>query len=717
MPKLIQIPGQESPVEFPDSMSDAQIANAIQKNFPELRRKSFAERVARNFGLAGRDVATGIAALPLMVADLPQTAYNAVAGGVNMLGGNLPRWNGSGAFGMFRQGLTEMGFPNPETPQERIISAAQQGMVGGALGGPALQPALNATLTAAVAKQWPALAGQMPRAVAASPQIATGATGAAQIAAEAGRNAIATGIIPGATAGATVGVAQELGVTNPIALQVLGMAGGALPGIMASIPGWSRRNAGKMLQEALRETTDEEWQQAQQLLAKGRDVGVPLTGPEGFDANNPVQQLASKVSASPTGGPAINRTMQARPGRMSTAANTEMERVGTNVGPQEAANQAQEAATGVIRQAEIDRTRAASPYYQAAENYGLSIDRRVPIYQEIDRNIAATGSADVKASLMKLQTDLNNAGSNSGKLNDVIKVWRDKIDAPVIRADAIDKNTGRVIGKVLQLAEEAITAAAPEYSQGKRVYQARTSMSVDPLNQGPVGKVAGVGFEPDKAATLPRVLSELGGDAATPQRIRTLATELRAKDPQAFPNIARAYLEQEFGKAFSDVQSGANRMSGANFRKNIFGNDAQRANLKTMIEEVASAQGQNPREVWSGFQKMLDVFEATGRTPGIGSQTDIRGEMGRMSRQSKAAGALEVVSTTPTASVAGWWRDVVSRGAYRELADVFTSPDAIAQMRKLAKMRTGSSASTQAVAAIIGSTSGKGAEQQENAGP
>ncbi len=339
------------------------------------------------------------------------------------------------------------------------------------------------------------------------------------------------------------------------------------------------------------------------------------------------------------------------------------------------------------------------------------------IYREWYAEATRTMPSDWKGFVVSSTTDLNNAGSNSGKLNDVIKVWRDKIDAPVIRADAIDKNTGRVIGKVLQLAEEAITAAAPEYSQGKRVYQARTSMSVDPLNQGPVGKVAGVGFEPDKAATLPRVLSELGGDAATPQRIRTLATELRAKDPQAFPNIARAYLEQEFGKAFSDVQAGANRMSGANFRKNIFGNDAQRANLKTMIEEVASAQGQNPREVWSGFQKMLDVFEATGRTPGIGSQTDIRGEMGRMSRQSKAAGALEVVSTTPTASVAGWWRDVVSRGAYRELADVFTSPDAIAQMRKLAKMRTGSSASTQAVAAIIGSTSGKGAEQQENAGP
>lgn len=690
MPKLIQIPGQESPVEFPDSMSDAQIANAIQKNFPELRRKSFAERASRAVGLTARDLVSSVAALPNMIADLPQTTYNAVAGGVNMLGGDLPRWEGPGFSGKFQQNLTVAGLPAPETPQERIVSAASQGM-GGALAGRVLP------------------VPQAPVAVA-GPGIVSKASTLAQ-------NAMNTGIVAGGSAGATVGVAQELGVTNPIALQVLGMAGGALPGIMASIPGWSRRNAGKMLQEALRETTDEEWQQAQQLLAKGRDVGVPLTGPEGFDANNPVQQLASKVSASPTGGPVINRTMQARPGRMSTAANTEMDRVGTNVGPQEAANQAQEAATGVIRQAEIDRTRAASPYYQAAENYGLSIDRRVPIYQEIDRNIAATGSADVKASLMKLQTDLNNAGSNSGKLNDVIKVWRDKIDAPVIRADAIDKNTGRVIGKVLQLAEEAITAAAPEYSQGKRVYQARTSMSVDPLNQGPVGKVAGVGFEPDKAATLPRVLSELGGDAATPQRIRTLATELRAKDPQAFPNIARAYLEQEFGKAFSDVQSGANRMSGANFRKNIFGNDAQRANLKTMIEEVASAQGQNPREVWSGFQKMLDVFEATGRTPGIGSQTDIRGEMGRMSRQSKAAGALEVVSTTPTASVAGWWRDVVSRGAYRELADVFTSPDAIAQMRKLAKMRTGSSASTQAVAAIIGSTSAQGAYQQENAGP
>jgi hypothetical protein len=690
MPKLIQIPGQESPVEFPDSMSDAQIASAIQKNFPDLRRKSFAERASRAVGLTARDLVSSVAALPNMIADLPETAYNGIAGGVNMLGGNLPRWEGPGFSRRLQQNMTVAGLPAPETPQERIVSAASQGM-GGALAGRVL-PVPQAPVSVA----GPGIGGQ---------------------AAALAKNAMNTGIVAGGSAGATVGVAQELGVTNPIALQVLGMAGGALPGIMASIPGWSRRNAGRMLHEALRETTDEEWQQAEQLLAKGRDVGVPLTGPEGFDANSPVQQLASKVSASPTGGPVINKTMQARPGRMSTAANTEMDRVGANVGPQEAANQAQEAATGVIRQAEIDRTKAASPYYQAAGTYGLNVNQRMPIYQEIDKHINATGSADIKSSLMKLQTDINDAAGNTGKLNDVVKVWRDKIDAPVIRADAIDKNTGRVIGKVLAQVENAITSAAPEYSQGKRVYQTRSSMVVDPLNQGPVGKVAGLGFEPDKAATLPRVLSELGSDAATPKRIRTLSAELRAQDPQAFPNIARAYLEQEFSKAFSDVQSGANRMSGANFRKNIFGSDVQRENLKTIIQEVATTQGQNPSEVWSGFQKMLDVFEATGRTPGIGSQTDLRGEMSRMARQSKAAGALDVVSTTPTASVAGWWRDVVSRGAYRELADVFTSPDAIAQMRKLAKVRTGSSASTQAVAAIIGSTSAQGAYQQENAGP
>ena len=687
MPKLIQIPGQDSPVEFPDSMTDAQIATAIKKNFPDLAPKSYGERFTRSLGLTARDVVSSVAALPNMVADLPQTTYNAVAGGVNMLGGNLPRWSGPGASGLFQEGLSALGFPAPETRQERIVSAVNQGM-GGALAGRVLP------------------VPQVPVAVA-------GPGVGGQVAALA-KNTMNTGIASGAAAGATVGGAQELGITNPIALQVLGMAGGALPGILASIPGWTQRNAGRMMQEALRNTSDAEWQQAQQLLAKGQDAGVPLTGPEGFHGNHPIQQLASKVTASPTGGPVMDRVLNARPGRMETAAQTQLGKVGQNVGIQEAANQGQEAATAVIRTAERDRTRAASPYYQAAGAYDLSADQRLPIYQEIDKHIAATGSADVKASLLKLQTDINNAAGNTGKLNDVVKVWRDKIDAPVIRADAIDKNTGRVIGKVLEQVEGAIVSGAPEYSQGKRVYQARTAMSVDPLNQGPVGKVAGIGFEPDKAATVSRVLSELGSDVATPFRIRSLANELKAQDPAAFPNIARAYLEQEFGKAFSDVQSGPNRMSGANFRKAIYGNEAQRENLRTIISEVAKAQGQNPSDTWAGFQKMLDVFEATGRMPGTGSQTDLRGEMGRMSRQSKAAGALDVVSATPTASVANWWRDVLSRGAYRELAEVFTAPDSIAQMRKLLKLRTDSPAAQQLVSSMIGAASArnKGAEQQ-----
>lgn len=689
MAQLVDVPGVGR-LSFPDGMSEAQMAEAIQRNFPKMQPPSTMDRVGRAIGLGVRDVASAVAALPNMVADLPQTVYNAAAGGVNMLGGNLPRWEGPGASGAFQQGLTAMGLPAPETTQERMVSAVSQGM-GGALAGrvmPIPQP---------------------PVAVASAPGIASGA-------AAVGRNAVNSGMVAGATAGGAAQGAAELGIDNPIALQVIGMAGGALPGILGAIPGWSKRNAGRMLEEAVRMTTPEEWQYAEQLLAKGRDIAVPLTGPEGFPATAPIQQLASKVTASQTGGPGMDRVLSARNARMETAANDRMTRVGQNVGMQEAANQAQEAATGVIRSEEIARTQAVTPYYKAAETRVTPPNQMQPAYQEILRQADKTGSSAIRKSLGDLEIDLNLAGDNVGRLMDVVKVWKGKIDAPPIRADAIDKNTGRVLGKVLDQIEAGVSATAPEYVQGKRVFQQRTSMVLDPLNQGPVGKVAGVGYEPDKAATVSRVLSEFGGEEATPQRLRVLAAELRKQDPQAFPNVAREYLEREFTKAFTDTQSGPNRMAGANFRKAIYGSEKQRENLKTIIMETAKAQGQNPSEVWQGFQKMLDVFEATGRTPGTGSQTDLRGEMGRMSRQSAIGGALDTVSATPTRAVSNWWRDVLSRGAYRELAEVFTAPDAIAQMRKIAKLRSGSSAATQAVAAVIGSTGRNSPENQQDAG-
>ena len=77
----------------------------------------------RGLGLGTRDVVTGLAGIPTMLGDATNTLLNQIPG-VNL---QMPSQ-------MLQQGLTDIGLPQAETKQERLVSAGVQG-ASGALSG------------------------------------------------------------------------------------------------------------------------------------------------------------------------------------------------------------------------------------------------------------------------------------------------------------------------------------------------------------------------------------------------------------------------------------------------------------------------------------------------------------------------------------------------------------------------------------------------------
>jgi hypothetical protein len=137
-----------------------------------------------------------------------------------------------------------------------------------------------------------------------------------------------------------------------------------------------------------------------------------------------------------------------------------------------------------------------------------------------------------------------------------------------------------------------------------------------------VGKVAGKGFDPQTFPTYSRVMGVLSDpQLARPETIKQVYTALNAADKTAFPGIARVHLENVFDTAAKDLQSGANRMGGANFRNAIMGTAQQKENFRATLQGVAKAQGLPENELYNGFMRTMDVLDRTGRIPGIGSQT------------------------------------------------------------------------------------------------
>ena len=279
----------------------------------------------------------------------------------------------------------------------------------------------------------------------------------------------------------------------------------------------------------------------------------------------------------------------------------------------------------------------------------------------------------------KLVTDIEN-------LDRARKYFRDKIELPTIAPDAIPKEVAAKMGPILADIRKEMMAASKSFAKGKALYETIQKTRIDPLMKGPVGNVAGKGADAQREATYSRVMNEISSPTATPERIGKLADELKAVDKTAFPNVVRAYLESEFSTAFKDLQTGPNVKSGVNFRNAIEGTPQEKKNIRAMIQKVAEAQGQDPAKVYQGFGKLLDVLDSTGRVPGMGSQTYSRMEGAKEARTNPVSSALETVSTKPFHFISKTLEDWFFKKTYNKLADVFTAPDSVQQMKKLANV-------------------------------
>jgi len=124
MPQYIEFNGET--VEFPDGMSDAQIASALKgsKATQTPPQRSVGQDLSRQLGLTGRAIVEGVSAPVNAVGDFLSGAYNL---GASALGSEsrMPLMSQAQS-----QALTKMGVPTPETGLERAVQAGTQAMAG-----------------------------------------------------------------------------------------------------------------------------------------------------------------------------------------------------------------------------------------------------------------------------------------------------------------------------------------------------------------------------------------------------------------------------------------------------------------------------------------------------------------------------------------------------------------------------------------------------------
>lgn len=351
---------------------------------------------------------------------------------------------------------------------------------------------------------------------------------------------------------------------------------------------------------------------------------------------------------------------------------------------------AKNAATEVIENAEKARTAKASPFYQAAESELVPESAIKAIIDRIDSDITKTNDPRVIGELNKYKESLIKNGAPENRMSSLVKTEqlnRYSNDLPSIGASGEDRVKAAITRPYDAMLADALKSNNANFKKGAETYRQFSEDVINPLTAGPVGRVAGKqGFDPSIPQNLNPVSAISNEAIARPEGIRELYTQMYAVNREAFPGIARTWLENAFDTATQRVQAGENRMMGANFAKAVYGTDQQIANFAETMRGVAISNGaKKPDDFVKGAQNLMKVLQMTGKVPGIGSPTGGRIASNDMARSNIAAGALETVSASPGRPLAGKLRDWAMQGNYKKLAEVLTDPNSIKKIEALGK--------------------------------
>lgn len=507
----------------------------------------------------------------------------------------------------------------------------------------------------------------------------------------AGRKLVNLAVAPG-VADEAAGQLTQGTKLEPYARPVAAIAAGGIASMLNRPATAERAVRGAMAPQV----NDATIAQASQLIDDAARRGVQLTWAEAIEQVAPGSGLTNMqriVESSPGGREVMTPFMAQRPGQVENAARQTFDTIAPpNANPSRVGPAVGDAAEGTINDVRGQINATAEPFYDAARTVRLTPQemarvRALPGYEEARDAVRNTPQLnryvhnlpeDSIGFLNEVKKQLDNAATNATPTplqrgNHQVAAGYGR-DAAAVRGEAVNASMGNP-------ARNYETALAIE-EHGRRQF-------LEPLLNGPLGKIAA------KDTTTRNAINALFPQNPLPnsaQEITTAVSALAARNQRATRDLVRAHAESTFNEATQNLQGGANQFGGAKFAKEIAGNAQQRANLEAAVRALP-----NGGQVWDGFNRFLEIVQATGTRQQKGSLTAFNAqELKDMSTGGMVGNAVK------TGAAPGKWLTVISDSWSRwqlgrnleELAHILTDPNAVGRLRAIAARPQGNQAVT-----------------------
>jgi hypothetical protein len=449
---------------------------------------------------------------------------------------------------------------------------------------------------------------------------------------------------------------------------------GALAGNIGTAGARAYNAPEMLLRRRTTNMTPAEWDAA--IGLQNNPTGVKLTGPEaiaqatgGASGLPNVQRL---VEGSGSGQAVTGPFFAARPGQVTTAVGDALDTIGPqSADPYALGPRAAEAAGNVVQGVRQDINKQTRPLYDAAE-LDFVPDAK---FAELKANPSFQASLDRIRSNPEFAKYGNMPENSVGVVDAVTKDM-------FARGEALANKANPLYGPELGAqntagaadARNAASSTSPNYAQALAEQEALRRTILDPVQSGPVGRVAAANdIEGATEAILPKTPQT--GSAA---RHGDATARLIAEDPETTKGLVRQNLANRYNSAITETQGMDTSFAGAKFHKNVAGGPTQ----EEVLDAVMRAVGEQPA---AAMEQLLPVLQATGRRKPIGSATAFNdmdiAELGNASVPGHIMDFAKSLGTSLVTKAGDATRRATLRGNLGTLAQLFTDPHTVELIR------------------------------------
>jgi hypothetical protein len=362
--------------------------------------------------------------------------------------------------------------------------------------------------------------------------------------------------------------------------------------------------------------TPEQVAATEALMRDAQAAGVPLSRTEAAQqASNGATRLAD-LQRVVEGQGGLKEFYAGRPEQLAQAGPAAFDRIApqsaqpSTIGPAvgRAAEEAVTDTQGAINQAtrplyqQADPVRVGVPVHQALTSDPLYAQTLQEIRNNPALNRMVENLPDDSVGVMHLVSRrMGEAAENArvpGQANSGNTIAANYVDAQQAPIAAATAATGGPTGTFAQ------AQAAQAHLRGEYL---------EPLMSGPIGKLAQRDIPTQRAVEALFPSNPVPGSAP---EVLDAVTNLSARNPMAARQLVRAHLEGTFNEATQALQGGPNQFGGATFAAVVRGNRQQAENLSAAIAGLPGGDAILP-----GFDRFLDIMQATGQRQRVGSQT------------------------------------------------------------------------------------------------